>query len=212
MSLPLVYFLSQFPSFFLNLFASMLSSDPTFYSILLSVIFTLSKASGGILFGCAFWIMAKNTAQGTVVRDYLIIAAIGFVLLFVSDQAVVLLTVPYPPLGLASVSFMGISSYLILTGIYSSAIYISQDSKLRHSIRSIAKRESRLLDSIGTAHMEKEIERKVVTLLSRNQELVEQETGITFSASEEKNMKEYLQEVLNEVKFQKEHPKTNKKI
>jgi len=60
--------------------------------------------------------------------------------------------------------------------------------------------------------MEKEIERKVVTLLSRNQELVEQETGITFSASEEKNMKEYLQEVLNEVKFQKEHPKTNKKI
>ena len=190
----------------------MLSSDPTFYSILLSVIFTLSKASGGILFGCAFWIMAKNTAQGTVVRDYLIIAAIGFVLLFVSDQAVVLLTVPYPPLGLASVSFMGISSYLILTGIYSSAIYISQDSELRHSIRNIAKRESRLLDSIGTAHMEKEIERKVVTLLSRNQELVEQETGITFSASEEKNMKEYLQEVLNEVKFQKEHPKTNKKI
>jgi hypothetical protein len=207
-SLPLVYFLSQFPSVFLNLFASVLSSDPAFYSLLLSIIFTLSKASGGILFGSAFWFMAKKTAQGTVVKDYLIITAVGFVLLFIADQAVVLLYVPYPPFGLASISFMGLSSYLILTGIYSSAIYISQDSKLRRTVRTIAMREARLLDSIGTAHMEQEIERKVNPLLRRSQEIIKQETGV--SASEE-DMKEYLQEVLNEVKFQKETPKTNKK-
>jgi hypothetical protein len=210
-SLPLIYFLSQFPSVFLNVFASLLNSDPVFYGILLSVVFTVSKASGGVLFGSAFWIMARNTPQGTVVRDYLIVAAIGFVLLFVSDQAIVLLAVPYPPLGLSSVSFVGLSSYLILTGIYSSAVYISQDSKLRQSIRTIAIRESRLLDSIGTAHMEQEIQRRVTTLLKRNQELIEQETGIGSSTSEEADMKEYLREVINEVKLQKERPKADKK-
>ena len=148
-SLPLVYFLSQFPSVFLNLFSPLLNSDPAFYSLLLSIVFTLSKASGGIFFGIAFWIMAQKTAQGTVVREYLIIAAIGFVLLFVADQALVLLYIPYPPFGLASASFMALSSYLMLTGIYSSAIYISQDSKLRQTIRNIAIRDWKLLDSIG---------------------------------------------------------------
>ena len=68
-SLPLVYFLSQFPSVFLNLFSPLLNSDPAFYSLLLSIVFTLSKASGGIFFGIAFWIMAQKTAQGTVVKN-----------------------------------------------------------------------------------------------------------------------------------------------
>jgi hypothetical protein len=106
-SLPLVYFLSQFPSVFLDLFTPLLNSDPIFYGIFLSVIFTLSKAAGGILFGAAFWTMSRNTPH-VALRDYLVIAAIGFVLLFVSDQGLVLLSVPYPPLGLASVSFMGL--------------------------------------------------------------------------------------------------------
>ena len=65
-SLPLVYFLSQFVSYSLNLFASLLSSDPIFYGTLLSVIFTGSKAAGGILFGVAFWIMARNIRQGGI--------------------------------------------------------------------------------------------------------------------------------------------------
>ena len=154
--------------------------------------------------------MAQKTAQGTVVREYLIIAAIGFVLLFVADQALVLLYIPYPPFGLASASFMALSSYLMLTGIYSSAIYISQDSKLRQTIRNIAIRDWKLLDSIGTAHMEREIERNVVMLLKKNQDLIRVETGISSSDIEEQSMKEYLQEVINEVKMQKEYPNVEK--
>jgi hypothetical protein len=201
----LVYFLSQFPSVFLDLFTPLLNSDPIFYGIFLSVIFTLSKAAGGILFGAAFWTMSRNTPS-VALRDYLVIASIGFVLLFVSDQDLVLLSVPYPPLGLASVSLMGLSSYLILIGIYSSAIYISEDAKLRQSIRNVAIRESKLLDSIGTAHMEKEIERKVKVLVARNQDTINEETGIHSSETEE-DMKEYLQQVLDEVKSSKEHSK-----
>ena len=108
-SLPLVYFLSQFPSFYLNLFAPLLNSDPVFYGIVLSVMFVVSKAAGSILFGVAFWVMARTIHRGSIVRKYLIVAAIGFVLLFVSDKAIVIVNAPYPPLGLASISLMGLS-------------------------------------------------------------------------------------------------------
>jgi MFS family permease len=200
-SLPLVYFRSQFVSYSLNLFASLLSSDPIFYGTLLSVLFTVSKAAGGILFGVAFWIMARNIRQGSVVRDYMIVSAFGFALLFVSNQAIVLSNTFYPPFGLATVSFMGLSCYLILVGIYSSAISVSEDS-IRQSIRTFAIKESRLLDSIGMAEMEQQIQKKVVEFTKRNQDRMAEETGIQSSLSEE-DVKVYLQQVIREVKKQK---------
>jgi hypothetical protein len=201
-SLPLVYFLSQFPSFSLNLFASLLNSDPVFYGVVLSVIFIVSQTAGGILFGVAFWTIARTIQQGSVVRHYLLIAAIGFVLLFVSNQAVVLFAAPYPPLGLASISFMGLASYLIFVGIYSSAVSVSHDSKLRESIRRIAANESRLLDSIGMAQMLTEIQKRVMRITKENQDRMNEETGIQSSLTED-DMKQYLEEVMEELK---KHP------
>ena len=51
--------------------------------------------------------------------------------------------------------------------------------------------------------MEQEIEKRVFTLLRKNQEILKEETGIDALNSDE-DMKEYLKEVLNEVKSQKE--------
>jgi len=197
-SLPLVYFLSQFPLFFLNLFDPLLNADPVLYTTILSVIFVVSKAAGGILFGIAFWLLARTLGPENVVREYMIVAAMGFVLLFVSDQAPVLVNAPYPPLGLASISFIELGSYMILIGIYSSAISVSEDSKLRQSIRAFALRESKLLDSIGTAQMEREIERKVIAITKQTQERMVEETGIESSLTEE-DMKQYLEQLLKEV-------------
>jgi hypothetical protein len=64
----------------------------------------------------------------------MIISGIGLVLLFVSNQAIIFVDEPFPHFGLANVSFMGLASYLVLIGIYSSAISISEDSRLRSSI------------------------------------------------------------------------------
>jgi hypothetical protein len=66
------------------------------------------------------------------------------------------------PFGLASVSTVGLSSYLILVGLYYSAISVSDDAKLRRTIREAALRESKFLDSIGKAYMGQEIESKVL--------------------------------------------------
>jgi hypothetical protein len=198
-SIPLVYFLSQFLTLSLNLFGPLLSSQSIFYGVLLTLVFTLSKSAGGILFGIAFWTAIRNIHESSVVRNYMIISAYGLVLLFTSNQANVLVTAPYPPFGLAAASFIGLASYMILLGIYSSAISVSHDIKLRQSIRKLAVKESKLLDSIGSAHMEQEIERRVISMTKENEDILANETGIEPSLSESE-VKEYLREVLKEVK------------
>jgi hypothetical protein len=87
----------------------------------------------------------------------------------------------------------------LLVGIYSSAISVSEDSILRQSIRRYAIKESRLLDSIGMAEMEQQIQKKVIEFTRRNQERMGEESGIQSSLTEE-DVKSYLEQVINEVK------------
>ncbi|PWU81686.1 MAG: hypothetical protein DLM72_05705 [Candidatus Nitrosopolaris wilkensis] len=62
---------------------------------------------------------------------------------------------------------------------------------MHQSIRSFAVKESKLLDSIGIAHME-EIQKIVIELTKQNQDRVVEESGIQSSLTEE-DMKQYLQ-------------------
>jgi hypothetical protein len=198
-SIPLVYFLSQFLSLFLNLFPALFQSQPIFYNIFFTMIFTLTKPAGGVLFAVAFWIVVRSFSPHNIVRDYMIISAFGFILLFVSNQAVVLVSVPYPPFGVATISFLGLSSYLIFVGIYASAISVSGDTELRKSIRKYAITESKLLDSIGSAQMEQQIQRRVIDMMRQNQDRLSNETGVEPSLSEGE-VKQYLHDVLEEVR------------
>jgi hypothetical protein len=130
----------------------------------------------------------------------MILSAFGFMLFFISNQAAVVFPViSYPPFGLATILFVGLSSYFIMVGIYSSAISISEDSELRRSIRTFAIKESKLLDSIGIAHMEQEIQKRVLRLAKEQEETMVEQTGIQ-SSLDEHDMKEYLEQVINEVK------------
>ena len=100
-SIPLIYFLSQYITISLNLFAPLLSSsDSISYGITLTLIFRISISAGGILFGIAFWRVARNLDKSNVVRNYMIMSAYGLVLLFTSNQANVLVNASYPHLAL----------------------------------------------------------------------------------------------------------------
>ena len=202
LAIPLAYFVTQFLPLFPELYSEFRQSDPILFSIIYTLIFSWSKPAGGILFAVAFWLMARSLKKSSIVRSYMIVSAYGFVLLFTSNQAIILLGVSYPPFGLAASSFVGLSSYLILVGIYSSAISVSEDSKLRQSLRSFAIRESKFLESIGTAHMEQEIQKRVVEFTKRTQDMMAEETGIQSSMTED-DMKQYLEQVIREVKIQK---------
>jgi hypothetical protein len=195
--IPLVYFLSQFQFVFVDLFTSFRISQPILFGVVYTLFFGATIPVGGALFGIAFWSVARKLGNNAVKR-YMMIAAYGMMLLFSSNQAIGLALVPYPPFGLATVSFFGLASFLIFIGIYSSAISVAEDSELRKSIRRYAIQESKILDSIGMA----QIERNVLAFTKRNQYRMVEETGIHSSLSET-DMKQYLEQVLQEIRKQK---------
>ena len=54
LSIPLVYFLSQFPALVFKVFEGLMISNPSLYGIILTLLFGSSATAGGILFGIAF--------------------------------------------------------------------------------------------------------------------------------------------------------------
>ena len=150
MVVTMAYYLIQFPLFTLGYFTPSENSN----AMTNILIFSLSAIFTGILFGVAFLSVARTLKIGTAVRNYMIIAAYGFLLFYIAGSALVS-QAAYPPYGLVSVSFTGLSCYLIYNGLYFSAISVSQDMTLRQSIRKSVMEQSKLLDSIGTAEMER---------------------------------------------------------
>ena len=85
----------------------------------------------------------------------------------------------------------------MLLGIYNSASLVSMNNDLRKSIRKHTIK-SNLLDLIGHAEMEKEIQ-KTVTNIIDSQELIGIDKEINFDL-DEKEMRRYIEVVLKEVK------------
>jgi adenylylsulfate kinase-like enzyme len=101
---------------------------------------------------------------------------------------------------------MVLASYLVTLGVYSSATSVSEDSRLRQTIRKIALRESQFLDVIGTAQMEQELQRRVIAIYAKTKNSMLNETGIS-SSIDENDIKSYLQEIVEEVKVEKRRKK-----
>ena len=72
--IPLGYFFGQFAPSLLNFFYEFRASDPVTFGIVYNLIFGLSKVVGGILFGIAFWTIARRLGQ-IQVREYMVISA-----------------------------------------------------------------------------------------------------------------------------------------
>ena len=209
-SAPLFYFLSQFQVLFINLFDSFRLSDPIMFGIIFTLIFSLSKPIGGILFGFSFWIVSRKVGKHAI-KDYLIVSAYGVILLFTTNQATNLIVVPYPPFGLVTASLLGLSSYMLLIGIYSSAMSISRDTELRKFIHIVATKEISLLDRIGSAQMEQELVTKVIPIVHRKAHTMERMTGVETSLSDD-DMIKYLDDVLTEFRNSKKTNEDEKSI
>jgi hypothetical protein len=196
-ALPLTYFLLQFLPSIQDLF-SLLPNSPDIFTIV-TIIFTISKPVGGVLFGAAFWILVRSLGHANIVKHYMIICAYGLILIFVSNQAPVLLNFSYPPFGLATISFLGLSGYLTVVGVYFSATSVSQDIELRRTIRTYTINQSKLLDDISYAQMQQKIEKTVLDLSKKQEEEMVQQTGLHPSIDEE-DMRQYLEDVIREVR------------
>ena len=160
--------------------------------------YTLPAAVSGILFGLPFWAIARSFDYNSALKDYMIMAGSGFAIFELAINGSVMLA-SYPPFGLASVSFVGLSTYLILMGIYSSAISMSGDVKLRQAIRKSAVEESKLLVGIGSAQIVQKIEKKVMEMAKDQAASMTEQTGVQLLLTEH-DMKQYLSSVLKEIK------------
>jgi len=97
--------------------------------IVISVTVMPQTSSDGIV----FWTIAKTVNQ-TQVRYCMMVSACGIMLLFSSNQGSRLVSPSFPPIELAIMLFMVLSSYFFLVGIYFSAISVAQDTKLRRYV------------------------------------------------------------------------------
>ena len=82
---------------------------------------------------------------------------------------------------------------------YFSAISISQDMTLRKSIRKSVIEQSKLLDSIGTVEMEREVQKQVLTVAKKISAAMSEKTGVEASMNEGE-MKDYVELVIKELR------------
>jgi hypothetical protein len=176
------------------------AEDP--YRYLFRIIFRGGTIGSSILFGISFFIITRKVTEVGIrnrnilsverLKDYLTISAIGIVMIGIANEASAL----QQTFGAAAHGYVLLSSYLFSVGLYYSAISISQDSSLRRLIR---KSTVQLLDNIGTAQMTEELLARIKKLVLRNQQMLEDEAGIS-SELNEINLKEDMELVMEELR------------
>jgi hypothetical protein len=130
------------------------------YRFYFRLIFRAGTIGSSVLFGLTFYLITTRLAS-IKVKDYLIISAMGIIMIGISNEISAL----QQTYGAAAHSLVLLASYLFSIGLYCSAISVSQDSSLRKIVR---KSTNDLLDRIGTAQMEKDIEKNVMKVIKYN--------------------------------------------
>jgi hypothetical protein len=191
--LPLVlYLIGKTPGFFSG--ESLAGVDEP-YRYYFRILFRAGTIAGNILFGVAFFMVARRMLSSKI-KDYLIISAIGDTIVGISLSTSAL----QQTFGMAGHSLVLLSSFLFSIGLYLSAISVSQDSSLRKSIRTSA---VSLIDNIGSAQMEQEIKKNVTNLVHNKQKEMELLTGGLSYVVTENDLKEYMAIISEERKRSK---------
>jgi hypothetical protein len=193
--LPLVYFSTTLIDTF-ELYVPKSDTEKFNYYVYTS----LAGIIGGLLLGFLFWVISRAMRPNKSVANYLIFCAYGFILQSLASVGG-LAAASYPPFGYATLSMSVLSSYMVILGLYSTAISISQDIRLRKHIKNLTLSDSGFLSTIGEAQMEKSVQSKASELedvVKEQRKELEKKTGIE-SSIQEQDIKGYLLEVLQEV-------------
>jgi hypothetical protein len=198
-SFPLVFFVLQIIVQDVNLMRMILLTWPDFSNMLLTIIFWISKPVCGILFGFVFWSMIRHVRSANV-RFYLTISAFGIIMLIMANQAPAIAnSFSFPPFGLISISFLIISSYLLLMGIYNSVVLMSYDALLKKSISVLADKFN-LWESMTTSESILENEdkiKKINKIMKSDQDKYADSTGVRHQVSDSEIL-DYINELMLE--------------
>jgi hypothetical protein len=201
-SIPLLYQIFSFVVRDANLV-----TDPALVQIIYSqqfqFLFGISYQVSGVLFAIAFLTIGRKMKR-KIMKNYLIISSIGIILLFSSLQPGLPFYAAYPPFGLVTLLFLGLSSYLLLVGIVGCAAYVSRDSELRREIYKGLEVDSDMLKKMGLAETQREMERRILPLASKIK--LSDEMREHMDPTEE-DVKMMIDEVLNEIHSKESHVK-----
>jgi hypothetical protein len=176
-SIPLIYFLLKLLPFFTSFIASLIAYSPTFYGTLYSLTFSGTGPLGGILFSLVLLAFSRKI-DNVSIRNYLSISALGMLLFFIANQNPPLQESLLPPFGLISKSFVGLSCYMILVGIYFTVTHLSRRSTLTNVVlKELSK------DRLFSSAVRSEQEMQVRTVIDKNIDHIE-----LFQESEPKEL------------------------
>ncbi len=193
-TIPLIYFLFPFETYFTNLSGTLLSGSPVIFSIIYILLFSATKQVGGILFSIVFLTAATKIKQPHL-QNSLRIAAIGIAVVFSSLEINSLLYAAYPPYGVLTIMLLPLGSYCLFMGLFASARLASQDKKLRREFYQSAEKQLAFLQTLGKVQMEYELEKNLKSILIRSSVLDESRDDYR----REENIRELVQEVIDEL-------------
>jgi hypothetical protein len=193
MIISLIYYNISFPLFVLGYFDPVNDEN----ALLNILIFSFGGIISGIIFSISFLYVARTLNTNSVIRTQLILTAYGFLLFYITGSATAA-QAAYPPFGLISISLIGLSCYLIYSGLCSAAQIVSQDLALLRSIKKSITEQANFLGSIGTAHRNKELESRVLTIAKNLENEIEEASGVEPSMTEPEIV-DYVQYVMNEI-------------
>ena len=199
-SIPLIFYIGQFFVLINSQIIFQLTSNLTSFSITLTIIFIFSNLIGGLLFGIPFWTIAK-TIQNSAIRTSMTIAGFGFVFLFLTNQAHGIIVSPYPPYGIITSLYFGLSSFLLMVGFYCSALYMSENQDIRRLIRKdILKYD--LLSQMSNRF----IEDRTMNYINQINKSAKHELFTNYNELflKDEDIKHYVKSVINEIHMNKE--------
>ena len=197
-SIPLLYQLFSFIMRDANLVTNSALIE-IIYSKQLQFVFGISYQVTGLFFAIAFLTLSRKMKRKSM-KNYLIISSLGLVSLFSSIQPGMPFYAAYPPFGLVTLSFLGVSSYMLLVGIVGFAAYVSRNSEVRQEVYKSIERDSHVL-RMGMAEMQREIEIRVLVVVDKIK-LTDQPRDRDMDPDDE-DVKMMINEVLKEVHSKK---------
>ena len=201
--IPLVYFIiTFFYKLILGTFLNQLMGvDPITFTFILLAFLSLSKPIGGLIFGAAFWKMARTVSYEKRINTYMFISGWGIFLIYAGNQATTQLTTPFPPFGIPTTTILILAAYMVSVGIYNSARLVGANNNLRKDIYRHALRPE-LLDSLGGAEMERQLQKTVKEIIINQDFQARQIDNERVASAEfdEKELRKYLEQVIEEVK------------
>jgi hypothetical protein len=167
------------------------------YSAQVQFLVAINGQISGLFFAVTLWTFAKKTGQKNM-KNFFIISSLGIISLFSSIQPGSPFYDAYPPFGLATLSFLGLASYMLLVGMVGSAAYVARDNAVRQEVYNSIEADTHVL-KMGTAEMQRELEHRVVSL-TKQFESSKLAADMEFSPEpDEKDVWLMVEEVLKEV-------------